>query len=144
MSYSKMISALNTAYADASLGLTTIYEGTNKENPNSEVWAKVSHMPIGTESAEPMSGGLDRFDGIMQIDIFAPANKSISSPSRATLLGYIDTLRTTLYAGAHYNYLGQTIRIMKSEPKPFRFERALVNYSLDVYWYAYLARPSAS
>ena len=139
MSYSKMISALNTAYADASLGLLTAYEGVDFTPPNSTAWAKIHHMPISAEAAEPMSGGLDRFDGLMQIDIWAP-----QGTERATLIGYIDTLRATLYAGAHYAYSGQTVRIRKAEPKPFRTKDGLVNYSLDVYWYAYLARPAAT
>ena len=139
MSYAKMVSALNTAYADASLGLTTLYEGDNQENPNSGTWARITHIPTGTKPSEPMSGGLDRFEGIMQIDVFAPIETQ-----RATLLGYIDTLRETLYQGARYTYSGQTVTIANSDPKPFRFERALVNYALDVYWYAYKARPAAT
>ena len=85
MSVSAIDSALVAAYQAIGLGLATAYDGEDFTPPtDGSDWARCTQLPSGTEIRSLGVGGMDRHQGIFQVDY-----NTEPGSGRAVLLGYI-------------------------------------------------------
>lgn len=130
--------ALVQAYIDAGLGLSTAYEGQHFEPPtDGSAWASVFILPAAFDAVSLGGQGLDQETGIMQIDFnVAPGT------GRATLLGYVETMRNTFIAGRSFTRSGSSVRIINTERTSIRMVDGWLRVSVSVNWNSESFRPA--
>ncbi len=130
--------ALIQAYVDLALGLSTSYEGEEHSPPtDGSDWASLFIVPGPIEFNSLGEGGTDLHVGFMQIDF-----NTKHGTGRATLLGYVQTLRDEFVGGKAYTQNSQRVRIDTVERSAVRQVKGWMRISVTVNWEAETIRPA--
>jgi hypothetical protein len=138
MSANDIDAALIAAYQASGLGLPTAYDGEEFTPPaNGSAWARVTQLPSGNEIRSLGVGGMDRQQGILQIDFSTELGSG-----RATLLGYVQAMFDQFVGGQSFTSGGQAVRIRIAERSNIREADGYQRVTVSVYWEANTIRPA--
>ncbi len=113
------------------------YENVKFDAPSGKVWAAVTFMPADQRPATLGTGGDDRLDGIMQVDInTAPGTGEIAA---ATIF---DNLRLAFPAGTVALYSGQAVTVMACSRSTGRVVNSFYRVTCSIRFYAFVQRQS--
>lgn len=130
--------ALITGYINIGLGLSTAYEGEEFTPPtDGSDWAAVFILPATSEPTSMGVGGMDEHTGIMQVDF-----STKHGTGRATLLGYVQSMRDEFVVGKGYTRNSQAVEITSVERSPVREIDGWMRVSVSVNWLARTIRPA--
>jgi len=136
MSLSAVQAALQAAAVAALSGISVAVENAPFTKPaGGAKWAALSFLPITPQPETVGVGGLDRADGILQVDLHYPQGTG-DAEKRADL----DKLQTAFHTGASLLTSGRPVTIRYSSAATPRFEGAWSVHSVSIVWYSFLVR----
>lgn len=131
-----LIAALHTI--PALLALPSAYENADFTPPSGAMWARYTLMPTSIAPDTLGDAGQDRFEGYMQLDLFAPENTGTRQMNELA-----DTVRKQLYSGRRFAMEGQDVAIRKVEigSRSRADVTSSVQMPIFVYFRAWITRP---
>lgn len=135
MSISTVQSALLTSAATALGAIPTEHENVKFTPPTNAKWAKVSFLPAIPAVETLGSAGLDRADGVLQIDL----NYPLTTGNSAARADY-EAIRAVFPAGSRHTNTGQVVTITQSGRSQGRIVDNYYRVSISIFWYALIPR----
>lgn len=135
MSLDNVQRALITAVANSLSGVPTGYENEPFEPPSGEKWAQVYFLPNAPSVETLGAEGMDRVDGVVQIDLNYPVQTG-----GALARTDFETIRAAFPAGARPVHSGQEVTIRSCGRSAGRVVDGWFRVSITIVWYALIPR----
>ena len=135
MSRANIRTALIQGVIDTATGYPTKWPNAPFRVPNDAPWLRATIIDMNDSVRTLGSGGRNRIDGLLQLDVFVPKNSG-----DVVLMGIVDQLGAIFQSGKELTHNGQVVRINSASNREGMDEETWYRRIIEVDFYSFETR----